>query len=440
MDPIFMTFIEGKNSLPTLFKTDKTGKSREWKIFRKGNVVHTEHGVVGGKIVISKPTIYEAVYEGQKNAMDEEENAIDKMFRKWSAQLDKDYSVESSDKDGMRLYEIVKERKENSGGKNTNIFKLNGVAVSGKRSTAIVQKADVIKPMLAHTWNPEKKTMNKYIKFDEGVYVDAKLDGIRCISYLNSEGNVIMATRNGKQFPFFMKIRGELQILLDDNPKLILDGEIYAHTIDGAYNVERKRPYLEAERFQFIQGAAGVGRTSPHPSEDILQYFVFDIIDYEKDQRERNRTLEDLFLENSNLPHIVKIERSLVYSWGDAKDIFGTLMERGYEGIVLRASSAMYEGGRSLYLRKWKEMEDEEAEIIGFKDGQGKDKGKVIWRARFDSGVEFDVRPKATDDEREYMFEHGEDYIGKFLTVQYQEKNASGAPKFPVGKGVREEE
>ena len=50
---------------------------------------------------------------------------------------------------------------------------------------------------------------------------------------------------------------------------------------------------------------------------------------------------------------------------------------------------------------------------------------------------EFDVRPDGCHENRAEMFRKGKDYIGSMLTVTYQELTNDGRPRFPVGKGIR---
>ena len=53
-------------------------------------------------------------------------------------------------------------------------------------------------------------------------------------------------------------------------------------------------------------------------------------------------------------------------------------------------------------------------------------------------GKEFSVRPKGTREQRKEYFKNGFRYVGKKLTVIFQEYEDSGIPRFPVGKDVRE--
>jgi len=113
----------------------------------------------------------------------------------------------------------------------------------------------------------------------------------------------------------------------------------------------------------------------------------------------------------------------------------------GYEGIMLRNKEGLYKiGGRSVDLQKFKMFLDDEYEIVGFYEGEGSEKGCVLWRCVTPEGKEFGCRPQGTQEERRELFKHGSDYVGKKLTVRFQELTDDGIPRFPVGIVIRDYE
>jgi DNA ligase-1 len=113
-------------------------------------------------------------------------------------------------------------------------------------------------------------------------------------------------------------------------------------------------------------------------------------------------------------------------------------IENGYEGAMVRNLSSEYLfKNRSMSLLKVKDFEDAEFQIIGGKEGQGREVGMVIFKCKTDSGVEFDVRPRGTQEERSLMWQNLQSYIGKPLTVRYQGLTDEGSLRFPVGLHVR---
>jgi DNA ligase-1 len=114
---------------------------------------------------------------------------------------------------------------------------------------------------------------------------------------------------------------------------------------------------------------------------------------------------------------------------------------QGNEGTIIRNKDGIYKlNHRSSDLQKYKSFQDDEYEIIGFKEGTNTDEGCVIWECKTPNGLEFSVRPRGTKEQRTEWFDNGESYIGSLLTVRYQELTDDGIPRFPVGIAIRDYE
>jgi DNA ligase-1 len=106
---------------------------------------------------------------------------------------------------------------------------------------------------------------------------------------------------------------------------------------------------------------------------------------------------------------------------------------------MLRNIDSVYQQGfRSNDLQKYKEFQEEEYLIVGFDQGDGRDKGTVIWKCQTKEGRMFSVRPRGTNEHRQKLFKNGKSYVGKQLTVIFQELSELNVPRFPVGKAVRD--
>ena len=112
-----------------------------------------------------------------------------------------------------------------------------------------------------------------------------------------------------------------------------------------------------------------------------------------------------------------------------------------YEGMMVRNQNSSYKFKyRSYDLQKVKRFVDSEYKIIGGKDGSGREAGLVVFKCITSDGLEFDVRPRGSHEERARIFKNLEDYVDKYLTVRYQELTDDGRPRFPVGIAVRDYE
>ncbi len=248
-----------------------------------------------------------------------------------------------------------------------------------------------ILPMLANKWEDREK----YIS--EPFYVQPKLDGVRL---LVSTGGCF--SRTGKI------VKGVEH--LTENLK---DGECYTpgmsfEDLTSAFKMNPKS--LEFHGFDYF-----------HTKRPDLPF------------AERQRILKD------KTPTVV--DTILVPKKSEMFKYHKKFVEQGHEGIMIRETTSTYEiGKRSNYLLKFKEFQTEEYEIVGAKTGHGRDADAVVWVCKTGDGREFTVKPEGTIKERERYYSERDQYIGKQLTVRFQNLTALGVPRFPVGVTIRDYE
>ena len=78
----------------------------------------------------------------------------------------------------------------------------------------------ISKPMLAHKFDINR------VDYSQPVYIQPKLDGIRCLFTANGA-----FSRNKKQFMNLKHIEMALKPFFDQNPDVVLDGELYNHKL-----------------------------------------------------------------------------------------------------------------------------------------------------------------------------------------------------------------
>lgn len=269
-------------------------------------------------------------------------------------------------------------------------------------------------PMLAHDYNKRKKDM----KFP--CFAQRKLDGVRCIAAVGQG----LFSRNGKPLsPLLGHIVQELQTLPSG---VVLDGELYSDTLS----------------FQEIVGLVKRKVTTDADTVKARDIYLcaYDQVLDGKGFEERYLHLQSLIV--PTLKCIRLLETVVCASEEDLKRLHSEYVSEGYEGIILRNKRGLYNvSHRSVDLQKYKEFEDAEYEVTGFKEGDGTEKGCVIWICRLPSSdVEFAVRPRGTHDERARAFLTASSMIGKKLNVRYQELTDDGLPRFPVGICFRDYE
>jgi ATP-dependent DNA ligase len=269
----------------------------------------------------------------------------------------------------------------------------------------------VLLPMLANKWEDKAK----YIS--EPFYVQPKLDGVRMLVGKRN-GQFVAISRTGK--PVKMPhVEAELSPRLKEGE--FLDGENYT-------------PNLTFEQITGMcrtqDGHSGLEEIKFH----IFDYFHIDRLDEPFDQRIVHTGRFD------GLKHSTVVSTEILKSKNQVQAKHDEYAGRGYEGIMIRDCKGPYLlANRSNHLLKFKAFQTEEYKIVGAEEGKGRDAGTVIWICEGPAG-KFSVRPKGTFEDRTKWFRNSVSYIGKDLTVQFQNLTNGGIPRFPVGLAIRDYE
>ena len=393
MQDSYKGYIEHQ-SFPILYGVEKNGKIKSWlaSVFKHSSedkaLSVIEFGQIDGKKQTATREYTEGKNIGKKNQTTPLQQCINETLKKWKDKKEKESYKENNDS--------IEEKEDNNEEKEEKYF-----------------------PMLAHTYEPNTKK-NKKNDIDFPCFVQPKLDGLRCIMYLSND-KIRCQSRTGTFFDSLTHITNELETFFKIN-KVVLDGELYTDNIP----------------FEELSGLIKKKKLSEEDKEKlkIVKYHVYDIIN---DKTYENR-LKDINLYIKNFQYVVKVPTYQVENNFNFKDYFSHFIETGYEGIMLRNVNGLYRCNyRSHDLQKYKEFCESEYTISSFKEGDGRDKGTVIWVCQTEDGKEFSVRPRGTIEKRREWHINGKKYIGKKLTVIYQELSEMGIPRFPVGKDVRDD-
>ena len=270
-------------------------------------------------------------------------------------------------------------------------------------------------PMLAHQYENKKKE----IKFP--CFVQPKLDGVRCVVVNNK-----LYSRNGNRFPELPHIENELSLLNKDN--LILDGELYTDDINFEKIVGLVKKFKKSEEDE--------------KNSEKIYLNVFDYIDNKLPYEQRMKNLDNFFEKNKNMKYIKQVKTEECKNQEAIYDFLEKYTKEGYEGVIIRNKKGNYEeNSRSVNLQKLKKFIDEEFEIIDYTTpNTGKEVGCVIWICKTKDGKKFNVRPSGNYQERKNLYKNAKKFIGKMLTVRYQELTNGKVPRFPVGVAIRDYE
>lgn len=386
-----------------LFGEATTGKTKAWsiRVFERDGcgVIETTHGYVDGKKQVNEKVISEGKNIGKKNETTPLQQAINEARSSWTKKKESGYAPSAVAAGGAGLSATTKALDED-----------DESVGSGGRGKGIDE--DVPLPMLAHDYNKR----GKGFKFP--CYVQRKYDGTRCVA-MPGKG---LYSRNRKRYPHMDHIVAEINKLPDE---MVLDGELYSETLT----------------FQEIVGL--VKRESLKKGDDEKQLqiklHVYDIINNSMTYEERMVNLQMLF-RRYKFKYLTLVNTALCESEDKMKELHAQFVSEGYEGIMLRSVKGFYKNSRSADLLKYKEFFDGEYEVVGYKEGEGLEAGCVLWVCKTPEGRVFNCRPRGSREDRVALYVRGEEFVGKPLTVRYQELTDEGIPRFPVGIAFRDYE
>ena len=393
-------------TLPTLYNTTiGTSRSKQWAVSVLDNedntfTIHSEHGLVGGKQVSHNTIISEGKNKGKKNETTPRDQALLEAQRDWDKKVKQGY-VE-------QLVEPELKKKPSS--------------KSGR----------LLKPMLAIEFNMEKE---KSIGFP--VFIQPKLDGVRCLIYKEND-KIIFQSRQNTIYDDFDHLIPELQHLISqfgDQENLILDGELYTHGM----------PFEQIT--SMVRSSKGKRKNIEELNYHVYDCFYSGETNLDKNSmsyNDRYQVLRRAF-GDTIYPKLVLVETTLVNSKLDIENFHThyTTLREPYEGVMIRTTDGVYkQQGRSKDLQKYKKFMDEEFEVVGHHEGTGCHSGTPIFECRSNVNREktFGVTMQGTLESKRKMMENVEGYYGKKLTVKYQEKSVDGVPRFPVGIAFRDYE
>lgn len=284
------------------------------------------------------------------------------------------------------------------------------------RQLDTVDEAMRFKPMLATKWADVGPKIT-----DTHVFMQPKLDGMRCIATATG-----LWTREGKRIHGAPHIQEVLAPIFEAWPSAVIDGELYNHDLRDNFNkiiscAKKQKPTAE----------------DLEVSRQNLQYWVYDVPSIKGGFQGR---LDHLYDTLNDIEYVVITDTVLVHI--DLVDKHASeWIELGYEGAMVRIRHGHYENKRSKFLIKWKEMQDEEFEIVDIQEGDGNRAGmaaRVVLRLEVDQT--FSAGLIGNVDYCKQLLAEKDKHIGKMGTVVFQNYTPDGVPRFPKFKCVRDYE
>jgi ATP-dependent DNA ligase len=334
--------------------------------------------------------------------------------RLWTVTVQNGVSTTSWGIKGGKMVSQVKEYKEGKQKRTPHeqaVFETKAITVKKKREgwesferevVSEESKSQVleVRPLLARNFEG--------VPDDAQVFVQPKLDGMRCIADIETG---TLWSRGGKVISELPRLESAVKALFGFQVTY-LDGELY----------------VPGKTFPELVSLVRNGSLE-------VQYHVYDCV-MSAPFSTRNGMFEMLMV----TAPIHKVRTVCTTGKGIAA-LHEEFLQQGFEGTMVRTDKEKtYRfGARSLSLLKLKNFKDDEFLCTNIKQEKHEDTlGSLECVTK--SGDVFHARPKLTDEERLNLWKHPDQVLNHLVTVKYFEMTEAGVPRFPVAIRIRPRE
>lgn len=313
-----------------------------------------------------------------------------------------------------------------------------GTAIINKVFPGLISEFDVSLGVALSDYDP---TRSKIDFSKDQYFASHKLDGVRCVAIIDSNGDVKFMSRSGKEYTTLSTLAESIKRLNLRN--CVLDGECCLLNPDGTDD---------------FQGIMKEIRRKNHDVQNA-QYRCFDILGisdfyrkYSIDDFATRQSNLNRILSSSNISNVRALEQREINTWSDLDKFMDEANELNWEGLMLRKNTT-YKGGRSNDLIKVKQFNEKEFvvesietgpfRIIKYRnDGTSYEETEEVVTTIFVryEGNLVGVGSGLSIESRRLFKEHPELIIGKTVTVKYFEEtiNQDGnkSIRFPTLKTI----
>lgn len=356
-------------------------------------IIHRESGLLDGKKVIA-PEIEIKAGKAKRTLEQQVELEFNSNYKKY---LDKGY------KDVEEL----------------GIENLTTDSALEALGTTRTDQAGVPKPMLCKLLDKTNKKLT-----DKEWYGSYKHDGTRCILY-KRDGEIHSASRGGGDYDIqtvYIRTDPYIVKLFNDNPGLMLDGEIYIH----------------GKPLNFISRL--VRKETLEEDHKLLNYHCYDIVDESKTFKERVKMLETFKKDCPNDSKLIIIEQRLIKGLDEIMSMHNEAVAAGYEGLVIKDPDKEYKcGARDNRALKIKEFQDAEFQILGIVEGLRDE--DMCFLMQTEDGTQFKAKPIGDRALKQQYRDDIDNIIGKMGTVKFfgWTNTEHPVPNLPSFRAVRDE-
>lgn len=250
-------------------------------------------------------------------------------------------------------------------------------------------------------------------------YVTLKLDGNRCIAIVDKDGKSRFFTRAGQPITGLTEIESKLSELKGIEKGMVLDGELL---LENPNNLHSKDLFQATQKVVRKDG-----------EKTNLIFYVFDVMGYDgflegkshstyETRRERGLETLSSYFEDSKCIEVLPV----LYKGSDKNVIPLLLAEveaEGHEGLMINTANGYYQTKRTSDLLKVKSFKSADLICVGVEEGSGRNEGRLGAIIVEYKGGTTKVGSGFSDEDRNILWEHEDEIIGKIVEVKYFEES-----------------
>ena len=286
-------------------------------------------------------------------------------------------------------------------------------------------KVPVFECMLADDSKKHEKKMTGE------VYVEPKLDGVRVITICDvDKDEVKMFSRNGKELTNFPRILEQFDSMLDQmSESMVFDGEVMSDDFQTLMREIHRKGGAKTD-----DAVLNLFDCMP------LEYFKEGSYPYALNTR---KELLQSFQYGPNISIVEFVAMDLDDDDGQKQfaDYNRLCIDKGFEGIMVKPITGIYECKRSSLWLKVKPFIEVSLKVIDTEEGTGRNVGKlgalIVEGTDMDKFIKTNVGSGLTDEDRETFWQAKDKLIGQIVEVradaitQNQEATDEWSLRFP---------
>jgi hypothetical protein len=266
----------------------------------------------------------------------------------------------------------------------------------------------------------EQKLVDK-IKFP--AYAQMKMDGMR-FNAIVRDGKVEFRSRNGKEILLLGNLEKEF-IALAGDVDCVFDGELLVMD-------DMSGQFMDRQTGNGILNKANKGTISAVDAAKV-HASVWDLIPYVQfissycgtPYSKRFSNLEQIVNKQpSKGKKIWTVTSTIVQTLDEAQELFQEYLSEGYEGIILKDGSGVWEDKRAKHQIKFKGEMECDLKIVAVEEGKGKAIGMLgaIICESSDGVVKVSVGSGLNDEQRINLWHIKQEILDKIVVVKYNSR------------------